>query len=423
MERKLNIKYGILYAINSGLTAAMLAFAAIFLMDKGFANSNIGMILALCSVSSILIQTFFANFTVKFPNLRLQDILTGNLTLVILGATLLVFVPNAFLFMLTIILTYSFAMSATPFLNSLAFVYEDEGININYGLGRGFGSLSYAIVTLILGYLIEATSSNILPIVYIVFAILFILVVRSYRLSEEPLGEMRQTQEVEVTATEQVEPDLKKGAKVESIPVEQQSLKDFLTKYRYLFLVIIGLALTLFGQSIVNTFMIHVVQPLGGDSSTVGVAIFLAAIVEVPVMMNFDKLLEKRSAGFWLKVAMIFYLAKITLLYFATSLWMVYLSQILQFGSFAIAYPAAVQYVKSAVTKADLFKGQTLFTISTTMSSVFASFFGGVLIDAMGTQKTVFIGLLAAIIGAVVIYYAVDKAISPATQPATMVKQ
>lgn len=422
MQRKLNIKYGILYAINSGLTAAMLAFATIFLMDKGFANSNIGVILALCSVSSILIQTFFANFTVKFPNLRLQDILTGNLTLVILGAMLLLVVPNAFLFMLTIILTYSFAMSATPFLNSLAFVYEDEGIHINYGLGRGFGSLSYAVVTLILGYAIEATSSNILPIVYISFACLFIIMVRSYRLSEEPLGEMMQNEEVEETAKIKENSQLKRTDKVASIPVEQQSLKDFLTKYRYLFLVIIGLALTLFGQSIVNTFMIHVVKPLGGDSSTVGVAIFLAAIVEVPVMMNFDKLLERRSAGFWLKVAMLFYIAKITLLYFATSLWMVYLSQMLQFGSYAIAYPAAVQYVKRAVTKADLFKGQTLFTISTTMSSVFASFFGGIFFDTLGTSKTIFVGVLAAAIGGIIIYSTVDKAVAPVPD-AAIVKQ
>lgn len=412
MERKFNIKYGLLYAVNSGLTASMLAFATIFLIDKGFANSNIGLILALCSISSILIQTFFANFTVKFPNLRLQDILTGNLSFVILGALLLLFVSSPFLFMLTIILTYSAAMSATPFLNSLAFIYEDQGIQINYGFGRSFGSFSYAVVTLFLGYIIEVTNSNILPFVYMSFALLFIFMVRSYRLSDKPHDEMMQRAEVGESEQEQLNKDVRRH-KVESIPVEQQSLKDFLIKYRYLCLVIAGLAATLFGQNIVNTFMIHVVTPLGGDSSTVGTAIFLAAIVEVPIMMNFDKLLKKRSAGFWLKVSMVFYIAKITLLYFASSLWMVYLSQILQFGSYAVAYPAAVQYVKGSVSKIDLFKGQTLFTISTTLSSVFASFFGGIFFDTLGTQKTIFVGVLAAFIGTLIIYRAVDKTGEP----------
>ena len=416
MERKLNIKYSILYAVNSALVASMLAFAAIYLMEKGFANSNIGIILALCSVSSILIQTFFANFTVKFPNFRLQDIITGNLGVVILASLALIFIPSPLLFMGTIILAFSFAQSLTPFLNSLAFIYEDQNVHINYGVGRGFGSLSYAIITLILGYAIEATSANILPFVYIAMAILFIFMVRSYRLDQDPLGEMDPFVEVESNVVKQEKSILEKTAKVASVPVEQQSLAGFLTKYRYLFLVIIGLAITLFGQSMVNTFMIHVVTPLGGDSSTVGVAVFLAAVVEVPVMMNFDKLMKRRSAGFWLKVAMIFYVLKISLLYFATSLWMVYLSQILQFGSYALAYPAAVQYVKGAVEKKDLFKGQTFFTINTTLSSVFASFCGGILFDRVGTSRTIFVGAIAAVIGLIIIYSAVDKAEVPATQ-------
>lgn len=420
MERKLNLKYGMLYAINSGLIAAMLTFATIYLMDKGFASSEIGIILALCSVSSILIQTFFANFTVKYPVYQLQDILTINLVVVTLASIALIFIPTPLLFMGIVVIAFSFAQSTTPFLNSLAFIYEEQGVTINYGLGRGFGSLSYAIITLILGFLIEATNTDVLPAIYIGFALLFIIMVRSYRLPKSPFREMEPSVEAGNYAEPQEKSVLEKTTKVESVSIEEQSLSEFLTKYRYLFLVILGLASTLFGQSMVGTFMIHVVTPLGGDSSTVGIAVFLAALVEVPVMMNFDKLLNIRSAGFWLKVAMLFYIVKITLLYFASSLWMVYISQIMQFGSFALAYPAAVQYVKGAVAKRDLFKGQTLFTISTTLSSVFASLFGGVLFDQVGTANTILVGAIMSIIGLGIIFVAVDKAELGSPQPAPL---
>jgi PPP family 3-phenylpropionic acid transporter len=410
MQKQLNRKYSASQAINSSLMATMLAFASIFLLDKGLANSTIGIILALSNVASIIVQTFFANFTAKHKSVQLQDMLKFTLGVIIVASIIIFFAPTPLLFILAIIVAFSFAQSNTPFVNSLAFIYEDKGIEINYGIGRGFGSLAYALVNLFLGFIIQKTAPGILPILYIGIALAFIFIVRSYRLPENALPE---TFDDSLEATEENEVNEQTQAESKSISLEEQSFVGFLSKYRNLIFVILGLAFVLFAHSIISTYMIQIVTPIGGDSSSVGLAVFIAAGAEFPVMMNFDKLSKKRSAAFWLKCSMFFFILKIVILYFATNLFMVYLSQFLQFGAYALAYPAAVQYIKNAVDKKDLFKGQSLFTISTTMSAVFASLMGGILIDNFGVSTMLFIAFLVAGIGGGIIFATVDRVPQP----------
>ena len=393
MQKQLNWKYSGSQALNSGLLAAMLSFASIFMLDKGFTNSTIGIILAFSNVLSIAIQTFFANYTNRNKSVKLQDMLTVLLLVVMISSAALLFIPSFFIFLLSAILAFSFVQSSTPFVNSLAFIYEEEGIHIKFGIARGFGSLSYALVTLLLGFVIEKTTSSILPVFYIGLAFIFILIIRSYKLPKDEMFEEE--------AIDQDEQDMTRQR--ESVPVEEQSLVSFLNEYRELVYIIIGLGFVLFAQTMINTFLINIVTPLGGDSSAVGLAIFIAAAVEIPIMMNFDGLVKKRSTAFWLKLSAIFFVAKVVLMFFATNLTMIYISQFLQFGSYALAYPAAVQYIKNRVREKDLFKGQTLFTIGITASNVFASFLGGMLTDSLGTAGMVFVALFATIVGGFII--------------------
>ncbi len=408
MQKQLNWKYSASQALNSGLLAAMLAFASIFMLDKGLTNSTIGIILALSNVLSIAVQTFFANYTNRNKSVKLQDMLTVLLLVVIVSSALLLFIPSFAIFLLSAILAFSFVQSSTPFVNSLAFIYEEEGIHIKYGIARGFGSLSYALITLLLGFVIEKTSSSILPVFYMGLAFIFILVVRSYKLPKHELA----IEEV----PEQEEQEM--NHQRESVPVSEQSLMSFLSEYRELVYIIIGLGFVLFAQTMINTFLINIVTPLGGDSSAVGLAIFIAAAVEIPIMMNFDWLVKKRSTAFWLKLSAIFFVAKVVLMFFATNLTMIYISQFLQFGSYALAYPAAVQYIKNKVHEKDLFKGQTLFTIGITASNVFASFLGGMLIDSLGTGGMVFVSLIATVIGGLIIVKVLGKVPSEAYEVA-----
>lgn len=402
MEKQLNVKYATSQALNSGLLAAMFVFASVYLLDQGLGSSTIGMILALCSVASIPIQTVFANVIDKRKNIRLHDMLYFILTIVILASVVMTFNYSLTVFILAIFLAFSFAQATTPFVNSLAFIFEDQNIAISFGVGRAYGSLAYAIVTLLIGYAIELTTPNVLPLFYIGLAVALMLVLRTYTLPKNPeaLGEIPALVEEKVAVSPHAD----------SIPVEQQSLKDFFKEYRELFFVILGVSLVMFGQTMLATFLIQIVQPIGGDSSHVGMAVFIGALVEVPILMKFDWFISKRSIAWILKISMLFYILKAFIMLFASNIWIVYAAQLLQTGSFGLAYPGAVQYIKGIVSKADLFKGQTMFTVALTMSSVFANFLGGLLIDWIGIREMMLFAFIATCIGGGIVYAVLLKA-------------
>lgn len=402
MEKQLNVKYATSQALNSGLLAAMFVFASVYLLDQGLGSSTIGMILALCSVASIPIQTVFANVIDKRKNIRLHDMLYFILTIVILASVVMTFNYSLTVFILAIFLAFSFAQATTPFVNSLAFIFEDQNIAISFGVGRAYGSLAYAIVTLLIGYAIELTTPNVLPLFYIGLAVALMLVLRTYTLPKNPeaLGEIPALVEEKVAVLPHTD----------SIPIEQQSLKDFFKEYRELFFVILGVSLVMFGQTMLATFLIQIVQPIGGDSSHVGMAVFIGALVEVPILMKFDWFISKRSIAWILKISMLFYILKAFIMLFASNIWIVYAAQLLQTGSFGLAYPGAVQYIKGIVSKADLFKGQTMFTVALTMSSVFANFLGGLLIDWIGIREMMLFAFIATCIGGGIVYAVLLKA-------------
>ena len=59
-----------------------------------------------------------------------------------------------------------------------AFAFEQHGIEINYGLARGLGSVAYAIASLALGHIVESFSPGILPLFYIYLLFYYLLLLK-----------------------------------------------------------------------------------------------------------------------------------------------------------------------------------------------------------------------------------------------------
>ena len=68
---------------------------------------------------------------------------------------------------------------------------------------------------------------------------------------------------------------------------------------------------------------------------------------------------------------------------------------------YAIMIPASSYYVNALMEDADQIKGQALLTGAITASGVIASLVGGVLIDSLGAQGTLFVGTLLSGVGSV----------------------
>ena len=79
-------------------------------------------------------------------------------------------------------------------------------------------------------------------------------------------------------------------------------------------------------HAMTENYMIEVVTPLGGDSSSVGIALFVATFVETFVIVFFDQIRSRILDTWLLKIAGLSFLLKSVLLLIAPNVTAIYCS-------------------------------------------------------------------------------------------------
>ncbi|MDO4941675.1 MAG: MFS transporter, partial [Lachnospiraceae bacterium] len=153
----------------------------------------------------------------------------------------------------------------------------------------------------------------------------------------------------------------------------------------------------------------QMVTYIGGTSSDMGNAVFLAAIFELPTMLFFTKVSQKVNCGTLIKFSVIMFFVKHVLAYFAMNMIMIYLSQAMQMFAYALFIPASVYYVNQKIAASDQVKGQSMVTMAMTIAGVFASLIGGVLIDMIGIHYALLVGAVVSFVGMIIVCLAVEK--------------
>jgi len=157
------------------------SFAVTYLMDRGFAAAQAGMMLALTSVCSCALQpvigsyvdrrsmSLLAGIIRRFLFTALLSFLSIELLHPSLAVTAILFVLGSLTFSITV-----------PLSSSLCAYYSQNGYHIDYGAGSGVGSLSFSFASLIIGYMIAARSSSFMMRFCLVFIIIEILMMMRY---------------------------------------------------------------------------------------------------------------------------------------------------------------------------------------------------------------------------------------------------
>lgn len=387
----LDIKYSLTQVLYFGSLCALMGYASVFLLDKGFSNSIIGIALALVSFIAVFTQPMIASFADKNQHIELRRIVEIVMVVVIVASVLIYFLKSATMFLLCVFVGIATCMSTIqPLFNSMAFAFEKYGIEVNYGLARGCGSAAYALVSFVLGYLVEDFGSSIIPLVYIVLNVLLIIVVHMFVLSPQDKNEVTQLDKKEEN-------------------LEQLSFVGFCKKYQKFMIFVLGTVVVFFTHTIINNFFIQIIRPVGGTESQMGIAVFLAAILELPAMGLFNVIRQKISCSHLLKMSVVLFAVKHILTWIAPNVTVLYIAQALQMVSYAIFIPASVYYVNQIISQKDLVKGQSMVTMAITASGIIANLMGGILIDAVGVQQVLLIGAVISIVGAVIVSLSVEN--------------
>lgn len=388
-NKGLDIKYAIIQSFYFMAYCSMMGFASVFLLNKGFSNGEIGIVLSLSSIAAVVAQPILASFIDKNQKISMQTIVSIAVIIVIGISAVLYFMKDPSIILLAmVILIFTIFATLQPLMNSLAFSFEKRGYQINFGLARGIGSVAYAFTSMVLGYVLEKNNPDVLPLFYIAFSIGVLLIVRTFRVPKDAL---------------------KVELEVEDEQVQQLSLGQFVSKYKMFMLFLVGVVCIFFDHTIINNFFIQVMNNVGGSSSDMGNAIFLAAMLELPTMALFVKMKERIDCSMLLKISGIFFTLKHIITFFASSVTLIYVAQVLQIAAYALFIPASVYYVTQLVEKGDLVKGQALVTGAITLSSVFASFLGGIMLDSVGANTMLLIGMIVSVVGTLILFFSIEK--------------
>lgn len=354
-------------------------FATTYLLRRGLFSSTVGAMLAIAGILSCLFQPVLGEITNRNRSFPLAYIL-AFLSLgcaICFSVPILPGIPN-----IGVGLCYVCGIFLSnlmlPFLNSLYISYEQAGFSIRYSIARGIGSAASALSALFLGHGMAKFGNNWMLLILIAFRLLSVVLFLGYPpLSAEQISDShRQFYNCTVVA--------------------------FPTRYPWYCATLLGVLFLGMYHAMTENYMIAIMDRLGGSSSHVGTALFLASMVGAPVIFCFRLIRKRLPDTKLLKISACTFLLKSVLLCFAKSIPTIYGIQLLQMTSYAFLEPTLVYYSRDSVGTSDLLIGQSFSTGAYALGCSAGNFVGGLLLPH-GVSLILVAGVCMAAVGTVLI--------------------
>ena len=385
MKKSLTFQYTFHQMAYWATAAGVVSFATAFLLQQGFAASTVGILLASGNLLSCGFQPLLASWADRTGGNVLKW-LTLVLTLIsgaCFASIQLLPLPETLFGLLYLLGVFAFD-AMNPLMNALNVSYMTNGYSINYGLSRGLGSLAYAFAALGIGKVMARFGSE-----WMIWISLGLLAVNAAMTLSYPSL---------VTSV------LKKKENRDacSVPV-------FFRRYKWYCVSLLGVMLLGMFHAMTENYLIEIVTPLGGDSGTVGVALFVATAIEAVFLVYLDQIRSRISDNWLLKIAGLSFVLKSVLFLTAGNVMTIYAIQLLQATSYTFLSPIQMYYANNKIHGADMVKGQAFSTASYTLGCAAGNFAGGQLLSAFDVRTMLIAGIAMAVAGTAVFFLTVEK--------------
>ena len=353
------------------------AFGAMYLLHQGFTSSEAGVVLGLGHLTSVIMQPVVAAI---FERTGIK--LTHGIALlyafgVLCSLAVLLLPVQGIALAALIVLIYAVAATAQPSLTTLTQSFEAAGAPVHYGVARGLGSLIYAIVVAIMGVVLESISPLLLPVFYLVTMLLLIAFLCMLSIPE--------------------------GDVVKKPVASKETAAGTLLSNPWFVCLLIATAGFSLNALVTGTYMIQIMQDIGGGSTEMGVAIAIAAAVECPAMFLYNRFARRFTDLKMLVLCGWIWFLKCGLILVAQSPVAIYAAQMMQFAGYGFFVPANVKYIERMLPSEAFLKGQSLSGAAFSAGSLIAVFAGGFLIDLVGVRNTLAIAQISSLWGAVLL--------------------
>ena len=360
--------YAVLQALYWSAFCTMFNYASPYLVDKGLSSSLIGLILGTSYALSALLQALFPMLVAKLK-LRLTRAMGLIFILIaMLAVALFGLGEGALIFLLPVlILTLHSAMQ--PSLNALQRSIKVKGKGPDFGLARGIGSACYALVSVLLGSLFAK-----LPIAWLpIFSLVMLL----------PLALLLL---------------LRRDHVLDPVPEEREKVRVLGIRPFRLFLL--GLICMSSAHIFIDNFMFQIMKNVGGGSRELGIAIGIAAIMELPAMALYSRIRRRVRCARLLMLSGLVWVFKHLMILLARDPASVCMAEILQFASYALYVPTGIEFVALVLPPSTYYRGQAMLGTAFTLGSLSATLLGGKIQDLLGMQSALMAMEGATILGA-----------------------
>lgn len=274
------------------------------------------------------------------------------------------------------------ALQVMPsFSNALGMAGIRSGQTINFGLARGIGSTCFGLGARAAAPLIGWMGRQAIPLSGAVMALGVAVSVLLFPAAD--------------------------GQRAVQSAEKPDNAREFLRGNRRFLVLLVGIVLMYIGHNALSNCMFRIAQskiPDGAvDAATdlQGTALLIAALVELPTMFLFTRLLRRVRCDVWLMLSGAFMTLRLALTWLVPSAVGLCLAQVAQMLGYALLAVSSVYYVGTVIDRRNVVKGQTYLGSANTLGCLLAYVLGGVLIDGTGVNGMLIFCLVLSVIGLV----------------------
>ena len=269
----------------------IISFSSVYLLDQGFSNAQVGLVISLGGLLSALLQPRVSRAADRLQKLSLRLFCAGVAGIALVASAGLLCLPGKLPQLVLYGSLVVLVQLLMPLCSALGMACLNLGYRLNFGLARGAGSMAFGIFSAACGRLVLWLGAwSVAAAMLVMQAVLFAAIL-SFRFQTPAPG----------FTPPEPKPEAAPAQTSQQAP--KQKGQAFLRVYPHMGFVLLASCLVFISHNLLNTFAFQIVQHLGGDSGSMGTVLFLQSILELPVMFGFSWLLTKAGSRVWTRLS------------------------------------------------------------------------------------------------------------------------
>jgi MFS family permease len=382
---RLDANYAVIQIAHWCSFCMLYSFSAVYLTHKGFTDTQIGLTVSLIGLLNIVLQLAVSSFSDSHAAIPLKRII-GALYLASLafGALMSSLPLAAVPLMLVFVLASSTQNSVSTLLNAMTLQYNNNGVNATYGWPRGAGSVAYAVSRLFR----RPARQQIQP----GRSALSVHRLRSY----SPYGDSDDARPLQACrAGRGGRQKKRRDRKRQHVSKGHAAQKPHPT-------CLSACGPRQFRRPGGDEYLSNKDSRESGrrTARTLGVCMFLQAIVEFPIMAVSSFLMTKFRARYLLLVSFFCFAIKMFALAHAASLGVVYGAMVFSIFCFGLFAVTMLVFVNRIVGVTEKVRGQAAVSVFGSFGAMIGNAASGRLIDTVGLKAQLDISWVACLFAA-----------------------